>query len=71
MTNTTHRSEIVLPDFAEFYTASRAVRRNAEVARAVYLHDMIGNAFRKVGTVLRRWADVLNFAQRMNQDARL
>lgn len=71
MTNTTQRSEIVLPDFTEFYTSSRTVRRNAEVARAVYLHDMFGHAFRRIGVVLRRWADVLNFAQRMNQDARL
>lgn len=70
MTNVTPRSEIVIPDVAEFYTHSKTARRDAEIARAAYLHGMLGSGFRKVRMVLRRWAEVLHFAQKMNQDAR-
>ena len=71
MTSKTHRTEIALPDISDFCTHSKVVRRQAEVARAIYLHEMFGAAFRKARTVLRRWANIFSFAQRMNGDARL
>ncbi len=71
MTSKTTRSDMSLPDVSEFYTHSKTVRREAEIARAIYLHEMFGMAFRKVRTMLRRWADVFSTAQRMNSDARL
>lgn len=70
MTNVTPRSDIVIPDVAEFYTHSKVARREAEIARAAYLHGMFASAFRKVRTVLRRWAEILHFAPKVNQDAR-
>ena len=71
MSTRSTRSDIVLPDASEFYTHSKAIRRDAEVARAIYLHNMVGAGFRKIGSALRRAGDLLHFAQRMNQDARL
>ena len=71
MSTRTIRSDIALPDASEFYTHSKTIRRNAEVARAVYLHNMVGAGFRKIGSAFRRAADLVNYAQRMNQDARL
>lgn len=71
MTTRTIRSDIALPDASEFYTSSKQIRRDAEIARAIYLHDMFAVAFRKIGSVFRRAGDLVSFAQRMNQDARL
>lgn len=71
MTKRTIRSDIVLPDASEFYTSSKMIRRDAEIARAIYLHDMFATGFRKIGSAFRRASDLFSFAQRMNQDARL
>jgi hypothetical protein len=71
MTRKTLRSDMPLPDVSEFYTHSKTVRREAEIARAIYLHEMFGAAFRKVRSVFRRWTDLFGTAQRLNSDARL
>ena len=71
MPDRTSHTEIEMPDVADFYTHSRAVRREAEIARSLYFCKMVSHVARKIADSFRNFGDVLGFTQRMNQNARL
>jgi hypothetical protein len=71
MTDKTTRTEIEMPDVADFYTHSRAVRREAEIARSLYFAKMVNYIAAKIAHTFRSLSDVLSFTQRMNQNVRL
>jgi len=71
MATKTHRSEMVLPSTADLLTYTKEVERRAQLARSEAAHALITAAARKVRTTVRHWADVVSFAQRANQQARL
>ncbi len=71
MIDKTTRTEIALPDFSEVYTQSRLVRREAELARALYFSKLVSSAAKYVGNVYRRIGELFAFTQRMNGNARL
>ncbi len=59
------------PDAADFYAHSRAIQREAEIARSEHFCKMVSQAAKKVGDAYRSFGDVLSFTQRVNQDVRL
>lgn len=71
MPEKTNRTEIEMPDVADFYTHSRAVRREAEIARSLYFGKMVSHVAGKIGHAVRSFGDVLSFTQRINQNVRL
>ena len=60
-----------MPDVADFYTRSRAVRREAEIARSMYFAKMVSNIAAKIAHPFHSLGDVLSFTQRMSQNVRL
>ena len=71
MSEKTNSTEIEMPDIADFFTHSRAVRREAEIARSLYFSKLVSHIARKIGYSFRNLGDLLSFTQRMNQNVRL
>lgn len=71
MNDNATRTQIEMPDVADFYTHSRGVRREAEIARSLYVAKMVSYLATKIGHAFRSLGDILSFRQRMNQNIHL
>lgn len=71
MTQVSHRSKIEFPESNTLDYNITAIRRDAELQRSLFFVNMVKHAATKTTHMFRSLADLVEFTQRTNSNARL